>query len=93
MKGGNAMSVAPMKAVSIIGLQKYFDKVINVLGDSQSFDPDYVTNFYSSTENFVNFSEPNPYAYTVTQNFSKLITAFSMSRTDTDGTPAESESA
>jgi len=56
------MSVAPMKAVSIIGLQKYFDKVINVLGDSQSFDPDYVTNFYSSTENFVNFSEPNPYA-------------------------------
>ena len=56
------MSVAPMKAVSIIGLQKYFDKVIHILGDSQSFNPDYVTNFYSSTENFVGFSEVNHYA-------------------------------
>ena len=33
------MSVSPMKAISIIGLSRDFDKVINILGASQAFEP------------------------------------------------------
>ncbi len=69
------MSVAPMKAVSIIGLQKYFDKVINILGDSQVFEPENVTTFYSDTEKFVSFSEPNRYAELLTELDNALAVA------------------
>ena len=56
------MSVSPMKVISIIGLKEDLNKVIKVLGDSQAFEPEPVTSFYSNTENFVNLSEQNPYS-------------------------------
>ncbi len=69
------MSVSPMKAISVIGIQKYFDKVIDVLGNSQAFQPENVTTFYSNTENFVNFSEPNRYAEMLSELDNSLAVA------------------
>ena len=66
------MSVSPMKAVSVIGVQKYFDKVIDVLGSSQAFQPESVATFYSDTESFVSFSEPNRYAELLSELNSSL---------------------
>jgi len=56
------MSVSPMKVISVIGLKEDINRVIKVLGDSQSFEPEPVTSFYSNTENFVSLSEQNQYA-------------------------------
>ena len=69
------MSVSPMKAISVIGIQKYFDKVIEVLGNSQAFQPEHVTTFYSDTENFVNFSELNRYAEMLSELDNSLAVA------------------
>ncbi|MEE1282121.1 MAG: V-type ATPase 116kDa subunit family protein [Acutalibacteraceae bacterium] len=55
------MSVSPMKVIDIIGLKDDLDEVIQVLGDSQAFQPEKVSSFYADTGAFVNYTEPNPY--------------------------------
>ncbi len=62
------MSVSPMKVISIVGLKEDLNTVIQVLGESQSFQPEPVTSFYSNTEMFTNFIEQN--------NYSDLLTEF-----------------
>lgn len=69
------MSVSPMKAISIIGLIRDFDKVINILGASQAFEPEPVTSFYTNTEKFQNFSEANRYSELLTEFDGVLMTA------------------
>ena len=69
------MSVSPMKAISIIGLSRDFDKVINILGASQAFEPEPVTSFYTNTEKFQNFSEANRYSELLTEFDGVLMTA------------------
>ena len=69
------MSVSPMKAISIIGLSRDFDKVINILGASQAFEPEPVTSFYTNTEKFQNFSEANRYSEVLTEFDGVLMTA------------------
>ena len=56
------MSVSPMKVISIIGLKDDLDRAIKILGDSQAFEPEPVTSFYSNTENFAAMSEQNKYS-------------------------------
>lgn len=56
------MSVSPMKVIDIIGLKDDLDEVIQVLGDSQAFQPEKVSSFYADTGAFVNYTEPNPYS-------------------------------
>ena len=56
------MSVSPMKVISIIGLKDDLDRAIKILGDSQAFEPEPVTSFYSNTENFSTVSEQNKYS-------------------------------
>ena len=41
------MAVLSMQAVNIIGLTKYIDEVITVLGESGVFHPDEVSAFYN----------------------------------------------
>lgn len=69
------MSVSPMKVISIIGLKEDLNRVINILGDSQAFEPEPVTSFYSNTENFSNLSEQNPYADLLTEFDNSLSVA------------------
>ena len=40
-----------MQAVNIIGLMDYIDEVITVLGESDVFHPDEVSDFYGDTPN------------------------------------------
>lgn len=68
------MSVSQMKAVSIIGLVGHLDKVIKACGNSQIFQPDDVSSFYSDTRNFVPLAQKNPY----TESFSNLKDILSM---------------
>lgn len=56
------MSVSPMKVIDIIGLKNDLNEVIQVLGDSQAFQPEYVSTFYPDTGAFVNYNEQNPYS-------------------------------
>lgn len=56
------MSVSPMKVIDIIGIKDDLDEVIQVLGDSQAFQPEKVSSFYADTGAFVNYTEPNPYS-------------------------------
>lgn len=69
------MSVSPMKVISIIGLKEDLNKVIDILGDSQAFEPEPVTSFYSNTENFSHLSEQNSYADLLTEFDNSLSVA------------------
>ncbi len=56
------MSVAKVKVISIIGMDKYLDEVINFCGKTESFQPDDALSFYSNTEKFTSLSVKDPYA-------------------------------
>ena len=56
------MSVSPMKVIDIIGLKDDLNEVIQVLGDSNAFQPEQVSSFYPDTGAFVNYTEQNPYS-------------------------------
>ena len=56
------MSVSPMKVIDIIGMKDDLEKVIQVLGDSQAFQPEKVSTFYPDTGAFVSYTEQNPYS-------------------------------
>ncbi|MEF2920208.1 MAG: V-type ATPase 116kDa subunit family protein [Acutalibacteraceae bacterium] len=69
------MSVSPMKVVSIVGLKEDLNSVIQILGESQSFQPEPVTSFYANTDGFVNYIEQNIYTDLLTEFENSLSTA------------------
>ena len=56
------MAVSAVKVVSIIGLLRYLEPVIQVCGKSEIFHPDDALSFYSDTHNFTPLFEENPYS-------------------------------
>lgn len=50
-----------MECVSIIGPMKKLDELVNTCGETGIFQPDNISSFYSSTENFSSITEENPY--------------------------------
>lgn len=56
------MAVADIKLISIVGLLKHFDDVVNILGKSRVFHPDDVAEFYSNTKSFEHIPAKNNYA-------------------------------
>jgi vacuolar-type H+-ATPase subunit I/STV1 len=51
-----------MQAVNIIGLTKYIDEVITVLGESGVFHPDEVSAFYTELQEFTHVPTNSTYA-------------------------------
>lgn len=51
-----------MSFVSMIGSVKRLDELVNICGESDIFQPDNVSNFYSNMEQFSIVSEENPYS-------------------------------
>ena len=51
-----------MQAVNVIGLVKYIDEVVTVLGESGVFHPDEVSNFYTELQDFTHVPTNNTYA-------------------------------
>ncbi len=56
------MAVADVKLISIVGLTKYLNNVVDILGKSKIFHPDDVAEFYSDTKNFEHIPNKNNYA-------------------------------
>lgn len=69
------MSVSPMKVINIIGIEDDLNRVINILGKSQAFEPEPVTSFYSNTEKFKLLSEVNTYGELLSELDNSLSTA------------------
>ena len=61
-----------MQAVNIIGLTKYIDEVITVLGESGVFHPDEVSAFYTELQEFTHVPTNNTYAELLTNLKSAL---------------------
>ncbi len=61
-----------MQAVNIIGLTKYIDEVITVLGESGVFHPDEVSAFYTELQEFTHVPTNNTYAEHLTNLKSAL---------------------
>lgn len=61
-----------MRAVNIIGLTKYIDEVITVLGESGVFHPDEVSTFYTELQEFTHVPTNNTYAEHLTNLKSAL---------------------
>ena len=61
-----------MQAVNIIGLTKYIDEVITVLGESGVFHPDEVSTFYTELQEFTHVPTNNTYAEHLTNLKSAL---------------------
>ena len=61
-----------MHAVNIIGLVKYIDEVVTVLGESGVFHPDEVSNFYTELQEFTHVPTNNTYAELLTNLKSAL---------------------
>ncbi len=53
------MALSKMKLITIIGMTKYLDDVVTVLGNSGVFHPDDATEFFSETEKFLPVSTKN----------------------------------
>lgn len=66
------MAVLSMQAVNIIGLTKYIDEVITVLGESGVFHPDEVSAFYTELQEFTHVPTNNTYAEHLTNLKSAL---------------------
>ncbi len=66
------MAVSSMQAVNVIGLMDYIDEVITVLGESDVFHPDEVTNFYDDVMDFTHLQVKNSYAEPLTNLKSAL---------------------
>ncbi|MBQ1474076.1 MAG: ATPase [Ruminococcus sp.] len=66
------MAVLSMQAVNIIGLTKYIDEVITVLGESGVFHPDEVSTFYTELQEFTHVPTNNTYAEHLTNLKSAL---------------------
>lgn len=68
------MSVENIKAFSIIGRTDALDRVVFTLGESGSFQPDEVSNFYSNTRDFNRASGSNPF----TEPLARITNAMSI---------------
>nr|WP_316622106.1 V-type ATPase 116kDa subunit family protein [uncultured Ruminococcus sp.] len=66
------MAVLSIRAVNIIGLTKYIDEVITVLGESGVFHPDEVSTFYTELQEFTHVPTNNTYAEHLTNLKSAL---------------------
>ncbi len=55
------MAICEMDCISIIGSMSKLDDLINTCGESGVFQPDNISNFYSSMDNFSSILEENPY--------------------------------
>lgn len=56
------MSVENIKAFSIVGLEDKLEQVVTLLGKSEVFHPDDVSNFFSSTKGFTHITASNKYS-------------------------------
>lgn len=56
------MAVSEMNFISMIGPVSKLNELVNVCGESGTFQPDNVFSFYSNTENFSQITEENPYS-------------------------------
>ena len=54
------MAVSEMNFISMIGPVSKLGELVNVCGESGTFQPDNVFSFYSNTENFSQITEENP---------------------------------
>lgn len=66
-RGGDPLSVKPVKAISIIGMMSELDEVVKYCGDSGVFQPDDAMSFYSDTKNFITLGNKNPYSQPIQQ--------------------------
>jgi len=68
------LSVENIKAFSIIGVEERLDQVVSLLGKSEIFHPDDVSNFFSSTKGFTHVSASNKY----TEPLSKIVNSMKL---------------
>lgn len=79
------MAVADIKLISIVGLTKYLNNVVDLLGKSKVFHPDEVAEFYSDTRNFEHIPNKNNYAEILSELKASLEAAkFPLSYVDVD---------
>ncbi|MBQ8056906.1 MAG: ATPase [Ruminococcus sp.] len=61
------MALSKMKLITIIGMNKYLDETVSVLGHSGVFHPDDATGFFSEIERFLPVSSKNETSPTLTK--------------------------
>lgn len=79
------LAIADIQLISIVGLTRNLNSVVDLLGKSKVFHPDEVAEFYSDTKNFEHIPNKNNYAEILSELKSSLeIAEFPLSYINVD---------